>query len=169
MKSFKIILVAMILMMSMSFMHPYYVGVIEINWIVKKKFEVNVKLFTDDLQSAIYNHQKVKFQSTDKSEVNKISLEKYIKSKFKVVQQSDKKSEVVPLNFVGWEIEDEATWVYFQCDKVKSLKENNQLIVHTQLLYNVLNKQVTILHCTKNGVRKSEQIIQPESTIQVKF
>ena len=169
MKSTKIILIAFFLTLMMSLRHPYYVGVIEINWLVKKKLEVNVKLFTDDLQNAVYDHQKVKFQSIDKSEKNKIALEKYIKSKFNLFQLSPKKSELIPLSFVGWEVEDEATWIYFECNKVKGIKDDNQLIVHSQLLYNVLNKQVTIVHFSKNGIRKSEQIVQPEATIQFNF
>ncbi len=154
---------------TMSLIHPYYVGVVEINWVTKSKFEVSVKLFTDDLQKAIYQNRKIKFQSTVKSDENKKEIELYVKSRLKIMQQLPKKTNIIPLEFLGWEIEDEATWIYFQSSNLKSIKSDKDILIQNQLLYNVLDKQVTIVHCIKNGERKSEQMIQPETSVHFHF
>lgn len=157
------------MMITMSMIHPYYVGVVEINWVTKSKFEVSVKLFTDDLQKAIYQNRKIKFQSMVKSDENKREIEVYVKSRLKILQQLPKKTSIIPLELIGWEIEEEATWIYFQCNNVKSIKSDKDISIQNQLLYNVLEKQVTIIHCTKNGERKSEQMIQPETSAHFRF
>ncbi len=166
MKSAKIILIAFCLTLMMSFKHPYYVGVIDINWLSKKKFEVSIKLFTDDLQAAIYNKFKMPFSSLEKSEKNKNYLIQYINRHFSIFQKSVKKSTIIPLDFVGWEVEDEATWIYYQCSTPQKINSENGIMVRSQLLHNVVDKQVTIVHLNKNGKRTSEQFIQPATAIE---
>jgi hypothetical protein len=62
----------MVILTTMSFVHPFFVGVTEIAWNSKSgKIGVSIKVFTDDIQEAIYKSESVKFQSTAQNEVNK--------------------------------------------------------------------------------------------------
>ena len=154
----------------MSMIHPYYVGVTEINWETGKKFDVSLKLITDDLQTAIYKSQKVKFKSIQNNNSNKVALSKYINQCFKVYISGSKKANIqVPLDFIGWEVEEEATWIYLEAATPKEYKKETHISVINKLLYNVLEKQVQIVHCTRNGVRKSDQVIQPDDQVVFDF
>lgn len=170
MKHFRQLFFALLLLTCMSMIHPYYVGVTEINWEIGKKFDVSLKLITDDLQTAIYKSQKVKFKSNQKNNTNQIALSKYVSQYFKIYISGLKKENIqVPLNFVGWEVEEEATWIYLESASAKYYKKETHISVENKLLYNVLEKQVQIVHCTRNGLRKSDQAIQPDDQVVFDF
>ena len=169
MKHLRQLLFAILLLTCMSMMHPYYVGVTEINWVTAKKFDVSLKLITDDLQTAIYKSQKVKYKSTVKSAANQTALMKYILGNFNIQVSSLKKNRNVPLKFIGWEIEEEATWIYLESETAAEFKKETRILVANKLLYNVLDKQVQIVHCNRNGVRKSDQVIQPDFQISFEY
>ena len=170
MKHFRQLFFAFLLLTCMSMIHPYYVGVTEINWETGKKFDVSLKLITDDLQTAIYKSQNVKFKSIQNNNSNKVALSKYINQCFKIYVSGSKKANIqVPLDFIGWEVEEEATWIYLEAVTPKEYKKETHISVINKLLYNVLEKQVQIVHCTRNGVRKSDQVIQPEYQVVFDF
>ncbi len=170
MKHFRQLFFALLLLTCMSMIHPYYVGVTEINWETGKKFDVSLKLITDDLQTAIYKSQKVKFKSIQKNNANQVALSKYVNNYFKVYISGLKKENIqMPLNFIGWEVEEEATWIYLESASAKYYKKENHISIENKLLHNVLDKQVQIIHCNRNGVRKSDQVIQPDFQVGFDF
>ncbi len=144
----------------MSFVHPFFVGVTEIAWNSKSgKIGVSIKVFTDDIQEAIYKSEKVKFQSLVNNENNKLALNKYVKKHFAFkIQDKNGKFNVVDLVLLGWEIEDEATWIYLEHSGSKSTKNAKQISVTNEMLFENSPSQIHIVHCNRNEIRKSEQL-----------
>lgn len=144
----------------MSFVHPFFVGVTEIAWNSKSgKIGVSIKVFTDDIQEAIYKSEKVKFQSTAQSELNKMAMNNYVKKYFALkMLVKNGKYKVVECSMLGWEIEEEATWIYLEHSGSKSTKNAKQIAVSNEMLFENIPSQIHIVHCKRNDVRKSEQL-----------
>lgn len=159
MKNLKIYCLIAILIGITSFIHPFFVGVTEINWNSKNgKIGLSIKLFTDDLQEAVYKSEKVKFQSLVKSESNKLAINQFILKHFSIkIVDKKMKYNALPLKMIGWEVEDEATWVYFEFEGNKMSKKAKSIMVQNEILFENIPNQIHIVHCTKNGQRKSEQ------------
>ena len=58
------------------------------------------------------------------------------------------------LNYLGFEINQEATDIYLESDKIPAVKKVD---VEVSLLHNLFDDQINIVHITVNGVRKSEK------------
>lgn len=144
----------------MSFVHPFFVGVTEIAWNAKSgKIGVSIKVFTDDIQDALYKSEKVKFQSTQQNESNKLALNNYVKKHF-AIKIADKKGKLnsIEIRLLGWEIEEESTWIYFEYEGSKHTKNAKQIAVSNELLFENIPSQIHIVHCNRNEIRKSEQL-----------
>ena len=155
----------------MSFVHPFFVGVTEIAWNSKSgKIGVSIKVFTDDIQEAIYKSEKVKFQSLVKSESNKLALNKYVKKHFALkIQDKNGKFNVVDCTMLGWEIEEEATWIYLEHSGSKPTKNAKQIAVSNELLFENIPSQIHIVHCNRNANRKSEQLSHSKPMVAFKW
>jgi len=70
------------------------------------------------------------------------------------------------LNYVGFEINKEATDVYFELDKIPAVKK---IDVDVSLLYNLFDDQINIVHITVGGVRKSEKLDYPAKRVSQVF
>jgi hypothetical protein len=70
------------------------------------------------------------------------------------------------LEYVGFEIQKESTWTYFE---IKNIKQLNQLNVLCEVLFGVNDQQINILHVNAKGNRKSYELIYPKSTTQFNF
>ena len=144
----------------MSFVHPFFVGVTEIAWNSKSgKIGVSIKVFTDDIQEAIYKSESVKFQSTAQNEVNKLALNNYVKNHFALkILDKNGKFKVVECSMLGWEVEQEATWIYLEHAGSKPTKNAKQISVSNEMLFENIPSQIHIVHCNRNANRKSEQL-----------
>jgi hypothetical protein len=72
----------------------------------------------------------------------------------------------VNLNYLGFEINREATDVYLESDKIPPVKKVD---VEVSLLYNLFDDQINIVHIIVNGVRKSEKVNYPEKMVEQVF
>ena len=150
----------MVILTTMSFVHPFFVGVTEIAWNSKSgKIGVSIKVFTDDIQEAIYKSESVKFQSTAQNEVNKLALNNYVKKHFALkILDKNGKFKVVECSMLGWEVEEEATWIYLEHAGSKPTKNSKQIAVNNEMLFENIPSQIHIVHCKRNDIRKSEQL-----------
>jgi len=150
----------MVILTTMSFVHPFFVGVTDITWNSKSgKIGVSIKVFTDDIQEAIYKSEKVKFQSLVQSENNKVALNNYVKKHFSLkMKDKNGKFKVVESTMLGWEVEEEATWIYLEHAGSKSTKNAKQIAVSNEMLFENIPSQIHIVHCNRNEIRKSEQL-----------
>ena len=78
------------------------------------------------------------------------------------------KANGLPLNlkFVGYEIEEEAAWCYFESEEVAPLK---QLVIQNRILYEQHDSQINMIHTTVNGKRQSTKLDNPSSNAEFTY
>lgn len=147
--------------------HPYFVGVTEVTINSKNKsLGLAVKVFTDDLQNVLYKNEHIPIQLSDASALNKKNVGDYLLSHFKIKLGNQQ----ILLNFLGYEIVDEAIWMYAEPIKpIGSSIQKRSIVVCNELLYSEIPQQTHLIHCIRNGLRKSNKIINPTSCSQFEY
>lgn len=141
----------------LSVFHPFYVSVIDISHNAKEATaEISVRIFTDDFEKTLHKFSGAKIDLThpaDKVFVDK-QLAAYITQKLRLKING----QPVSLHYIGYEIQRESAWNYFEVTKVTSLKK---LEVNCSLLYDFETGQTNIFHVKSNGVEKSFKLDYP--------
>jgi hypothetical protein len=147
------------------FFHPFFVSVTEINHNAKNhSVEVSCRMFYDDLERALEKQYHTHFdivKPTNKAQVNQL-LNDYIKKH--LIIKAD--GHVLNLSFIGYEIQEDGAWSYFEIKGINSIKK---IEVHDDLLYTEHPEQINMLHVTVNGERKSTKVENPEADAVISF
>jgi hypothetical protein len=150
---------------ALSFVHPFYVSVTEINHNAKDKtLEISCKLFAEDFEKTLETSGKTEVDLThpkNKEQVNKLVSDYLMKHLFLKVD-----GKPVVIEFVGFEKENEAVWCFMQVEGVNSLK---RLDAVDKILYESYDSQINIMHVTVNGNRKSNKVTNPEAEMSFGF
>ena len=148
-----------------AFFHPFYVSVTEVNHNSKNKtVEISSKIFFDDLEHGIEQESKVSFdivKPTDKAKVNTL-IANYVKKH--LILKIDGK--VYAMNYVGYEIQGEAAWCYFEIPKINKI---GTIEINNNILYQLHTEQINMLNVTVAGKRQSTKLDAPESKASFKF
>lgn len=149
--------IVMLLGCVFSGMHPYYVGITEIDIHSKTKVvSLSCKLFTDDVQEAIFRQTGTKINLSTQRAQDKQALNNYILSKLKIHQGATP----LTLKFVGYELEEEGVWCFYESQLKGKLK---QLEVCNTALYESLGTQTHFLHVSLDGQTQHWKLSNPES------
>ena len=149
----------------LAVLHPLFVSMIDINHNAKAATaEISVRIFTDDLEKTLEHFSKSKIDLThpaDKAFVEK-QLAAYVnqKLKLKINNQS------VVLHYLGYEIQRESVWSYFEVQKVAPFKK---VEVNCSLLYDFESGQMNIFHVKSNKTEKSYKLDNPATTASFDF
>jgi hypothetical protein len=145
--------------------HPFYISVIDIKQDTKThNLNISIKLFTNDIETAL---KKTTAKSIDllnpksKPEME-LELMNYIKQRFSI----NVNLKPTKFDFIGYEKEEDAIWVYLE---IKKINQPKTLKINTRLLYDFLPLQTNIVHAEINGVKKSSKVTNPDSIIEFKF
>ncbi len=145
--------------MSEAKKHPLYISIIDINHNAKDKLlEVSVRIFTDDFENTLkkYSNTKVDLSHpADKAVADKL-VSNYLLSKLQI--KLDNKN--VALHYLGFELQQESIWTYFEVQNIPSVKK---VEVTTNVLYDYQEKQINIIHAKVNGNEKSFRLDNPKS------
>ena len=145
--------------------HPLYVSVTEFSHNQKEGIiEISCKMFADDCETTLRQQTKINVDIThpkDPKQLEKI-LNEYIQKHLQL--KVDGRPAV--LQWVGYEKENESVWCYLQVSDIKALKK---LEISNSLLYDQYNTQISIMHATVGGNRKSIRINYPDKTAQFDF
>ncbi len=145
--------------------HRFHVSVTEINHnAADKTLEISCKIFTDDFSDALVKKYKTKVDlvhPTDKAAMDKI-VSDYISNHLQV--KTDNKPGA--LNYVGFEVENEATYVYMQVNDVVAVKKAE--VVNT-ILHDLFTDQTEIIHVIVGGNRKSVKVDYPNNQVFFQF
>jgi hypothetical protein len=145
--------------------HPFNVSVTEINHNPKEKtLEISCKIFTDDFEDALTKKYKAKVdlvQPKDKPAMDKL-VSDYISNHLSI--KADDKNAT--MNYIGFEVENEAVYVYLQVNDIASLKKAE---VTCTILHDMYTDQTEIVHVIVNGNRKSVKIDYPASQASFQF
>ncbi|MBI1343750.1 MAG: hypothetical protein GC171_12510 [Terrimonas sp.] len=142
-----------------TLLHPFYVSVIEVNHNASDKtLEISCKIFTEDFEEILEKNNKTKVDLSDanRHDQNRQLVRDYIFSHLSL--KTDGITDT--LQFIGFEKEREAVWVYLQVNGItrfKSLEMNNSI------LHDFINSQINIMHVTEGGVRKSTKLDYPNT------
>jgi len=145
--------------------HPFHVGVIDIKFEPKAAhLQVSLKFFINDVEGAV---KKASAKNIDlihpknKNDVEK-ELSQYIEKRFSIAVNS----KPTPLEFIGYEIEDDAVWMYLESQKINTPKK---MSIQSKLLYDYLPLQSNIINADVNGIKKSKKVKNPEYVIDFQF
>lgn len=154
-----------ILIFLLSFFHPYYVSVTELKHNSQTQtLEISCRINSDDLEIALKklgNERLDILNPKSKAQVNEL-LSKYIPQHLSVSING----KVSGLNYVGYELENEATWCYFQISKVRSAKS---IVILNDILFAEHPEQINMLHVTVNGKRQSTKLDNPQNKATFTF
>ena len=151
--------------MSGTMKHPLHVSTTEVNFNAKDKtLEVSCKIFSDDFESILAKNYK---QKTDLSKpAMKAAMDDLVKKYILSHLQIKANAKPVTLNYIGFEIDHEATNVYFEAEKISSVKS---LEVTNTILYDLFDDQMSIVHLVHGQVRKSSKILFPDKNFIANF
>lgn len=149
----------------LSFFHPFFVSVTEITHNAKNQsVEVSCRIFYDDLEHTLAKQYKTHVDIVkpgDKTKVNQL-LTDYIKKHLTI--KADGKA--LNLSYVGYEIQEDAAWVYFE---VKGISKVKKFQVHDDILFTEHPEQINMLHVIVAGERKSTKLDNPERDAAFEF
>ncbi|WP_336517902.1 DUF6702 family protein [Pollutibacter soli] len=145
-------------------MHPFYVSVTEIEYKSNStELGVSTKFFTDDLEETLkkFSNSKVDLKNGDVN-TNKKWIESYLKKHLQIKINNN----TIDFQFLGYEIDQEATWCYYAAEKIPEVKIVD---VTADLLYEVKKEQINLFHVIVNGNRKSNRLTAPDNSFRESF
>lgn len=139
--------------------HPFFVSVTEIKQNpANHSIEISCRMFSDDLEKALEKQYHVQLdivKPADKTQINKL-INDYVKKH--LVIRADGKT--LNLNYVGYEVQEDGTWSYFE---VKGIDQIKQVNVHNDLLYEQHAEQINMMHVIVGSQRKSTKVDNPDA------
>ena len=145
--------------------HPYFVSVTEINHNAEEQlFEVSCKLFTDDFETALKRAtgKKIDLLSPSRMEEMNPLVHQYISNHLKLTADGRE----LQMRFLGYERDEEGIRAFFEAGSVAKVKS---LEIKNNLLYEYHPNQISIIHVTVNGKRKSTKLDNPEEKAEFSF
>ena len=145
--------------------HPFYISVTEIEHNAKEKtLEVSCKIFTDDFEKTLrqtYKGTVDLLEPKDKAAMNKL-VSDYVKKHLSLIVDG----KPVVLEFIGYEQQEEGIESYYQVNNISTVKK---IDVTDNILYEYKKEQVSLLHVTINGNRKSYKLNNPDEKVSFQF
>lgn len=145
--------------------HPIYVSVTEIEHNAKDKtLEVSCKIFTDDFEKALrqqYNRPIDLLNPKDRPAMEKLVSGYVLKH---LLIKADGKP--VALQYLGYEQQEEGIVSFYQAANISSFRK---IDITDNILFEYKKEQISILHVTVNGNRKSTKLVNPEDKVSFEF
>ncbi|MBX2940119.1 MAG: hypothetical protein KF880_08575 [Ferruginibacter sp.] len=147
-------------------LHPFYVSVTEVvHQPATGNLEVVCKIFTDDFEHTLRMANpgaKIDLLKNEMQEQMKPLIVSYINTHLKIMVND----RIVPLQFVGYEQEEEGIISYFESVSVPDIQ---RIQVWCNMLYEYKKEQMNLFHITVHGNRKSFKLNYPDMERTVTF
>lgn len=147
-------------------LHPFYVSVSELEYNAgEKTLEISIKVFTDDFEKALVKaagHPVDIYKPKDKTQLEKMIAD-YMRKHFMVKVDG----KAFALEYVGYEIEEQSTFSYFQVSNIA--KSPKKIELSNNVLFEMNPTQMSIMHVTVNGTRKSTKLDSPNTDAGFEF
>lgn len=166
-KSQVILMISALLMLliTAASVHPIFVSVTEIEHNAKEsRLEISCRIFSNDIEAALRSQTKLKLDvlhPSDKHQMDQL-LSGYIAAHLKL-WVNDKP---LSIQYLGYEKDEEAIRVYLMVENVKNVKT---LKVDDTILYEYQSEQISLIHVTVEGERKSTKLNNPESRAEFNY
>ncbi len=146
-------------------LHKYYLSLTEVT-INSEKHTLDVcsKLFIDDLELELGKivNKKIDLSIALKSKEVEQLLFNYLNKNFKI----NVGGKLQKLEYVGYEIENDAIWCYME---VAHFKEKGTISILNTLLYEHFPEQSNLINITWDGVSKTAKLSNPEKLAEFIF
>ncbi len=146
-------------------LHGFFVSVTDINFNAKSQsVEICSRIFTDDLEKAYRakNNKMIDFsETTYKAEADKF-LTTYLHENLKI--SINNKPEA--LYYLGYEINEDAVWIYFQIKAVSAIKSMH---VTNTILYDMIDTQSNMMQVTVGSNKQITKLDNPNKTADFIF
>lgn len=146
--------------------HPFYVSVTELEYNAKEKtLEISCKVFTDDFEKAIgkATGRMIDIHHPKDQAVLEKQIATYIRQHLRI--QANR--QPLELDYVGYEIEEQFTYCYFQYTPLAQAPQS--LSVDNSVFFELYNNQMSIIHATVAGQRKSTKLDYPQTETVFSF
>lgn len=146
-------------------LHQFFVSVTEIRHNAKEQtLEVSCKLFLDDTEKALKKQLGIPVELTNPKDPRKAQqwLADYVKKHLQVKVDG----KPVNLEFAGYEIEGASVWSYYQIQHIPSV---HHIDVSNNLLYEMYDSQISIVHAQVGTDKKSSRVNYPETNLSFDF
>lgn len=145
--------------------HPFFVSVTEIKQNTSNhSIEISCRMFYDDLEKALEKQNHVQLdivKPKDKAQINQF-INEYVKKHLLI--RADGKP--LNLNFIGYEIQEDGAWSYFEVKGINAVKE---VQIHDDLLFEQHPEQINMMHIIVGNQRKSTKVDNPDADASFKF
>jgi hypothetical protein len=130
--------------------HAFHTSITQIEYNSKaKNYEISVRIFTDDFETAINTENKSKGTKIQDGDKNDALVSAYVLKHFSIISPQNKKAI---LKYIGKENEDLATWLYFEMAEDSFVKGSK---IQQNVLMELFDDQVNIVNIKKGDDRKS--------------
>lgn len=162
MKKFNYFLYLLAIPLLMGSSHPFFVTITEVEYNSKtKELGIATKFFPDDLEEALRKSTGKKY---DIISGEKKSTGDAINSYFTNQVQVFINGKPLQLSFLGYEIEKEVVWVYYNATKVSGVKS---IEVISALMYDYKSEQTNIIHIKMDEKRQSFKLNAPSKSAKL--
>ena len=155
----------LILVIWLNCLHPFYVSVTQIEQNQQTKtIQVSVRIFFDDFENALAKKYKTDvdiLKPADHKKTDRLIAD-YIAEHLKIKANN----KLLVLKYVGYEIEEEAAWCYFETDKQEQVQS---FTIVNNILYEQHPTQINMIHAIVRGKRKSSKLDNPSSSVSFQF
>ncbi|NRF40513.1 DUF6702 family protein [Pedobacter foliorum] len=155
----------LILFFWLNIFHPFYVSVTEVDYSPKTKtVQVSVRVFFDDFESALDKRYKTSInilKPKDRKQVDGL-ISDYVKNHLQIKANN----KLLTLKYLGYQIEEDAAWCYFESEKVERVQKLN---IQNDILFEQHDSQINMIHATVNGKRKSTKLDNPERSVEFSY
>jgi hypothetical protein len=119
-------------------------------------------MFTDDLQNALHKLYHATPDLYKRTAICDSLINMYVQERAEVIIGSSR----VDFSYVGYEIEEEAAWCYFE-GKLPAKMRNVK--INTSILYDFLETQTNFIHCYYGADKKSFKLVNPDREAEFVF
>lgn len=144
-----------VLLFGNSDIHPIHVSVTDVEYDAERKaLEIVSHIFLDDLEKHIRLIKNEPYLDVLNPKGDKTSndlIKNYYKERFKLIVNGKEED----YNFLGYEHEGAAVYIYFELEKVKKLKS---LTVRNEILLQLFDDQVNLVHVKVDGKIRSMKL-----------
>lgn len=154
-----------LLFFHLFFFHPLHLSVSEIFHNPEtKSLEITQRIFADDLEEALrhFSKRRIDVLNPKDPEAFSMVLQQYLNHNF----QLQLNGKVIKPNYIGYEVEDDALWVYMEVPKVKKLKE---IAVQNTLFFEMFDDQTNLINVDIEGKIRSLKLTEGEKSGRLNY
>lgn len=144
--------------------HPIYVSFTKVDYNIKTKtIQISSRVFYEDLNNAIDQENKTKFDITKSEDKrNQAMVTNYLKKHLKITINGHTESA----SYLGYGIQGDVAWYY---QEIKNVNKVQKVSVYNNLLYQLRPDQTNLVELNINGESKTLKFQLPTTLVDSAF